>query len=238
MGAGSGRIEVAGATAEQSEELVEAPFDRVVLLARAEVPLPHQTGGVAGRAHHVADRRLASREPEFGVGVPFVVRGWVVLVAEPVLVAAGVETGPHRAADRRRGVAVGQPDAVRRQFVDVRGRDDRRSVGPDVAVAEVVGEDDDHVGRRRGRGRVLGAVAAWTAAGQGHAQSERRRSSDPLMRLHLPLLPWSSVWTGAVSVAWGRLECYRLSTETGSGRDSVDRQGTPGMPRRSRRVVS
>ena len=163
-------IDVARAAAQMAEELVEAAPQRVVLLAEPEMPLPHQTGDVAGLPHQVAERRLVLGQSQLGVGVPLVVRGRVVLVAEPVLVTAREDPGPHRTADRRRDVAVGQPDPVRRQLVDVRRRDDGRSVGADVAVAEVVGEDDDHVGRR-GHG-VLSRLGFGAAAGNQNGQDD------------------------------------------------------------------
>ena len=172
-----------------AEELVEAALQRVVLLPEPEMPLPHQAGDVAGLAHHVAQRRLVLGQPELGVGVALVVRGRVVLVAEPVLVAAREDPGPHRTADRRRDVAVGQPDPVRRQLVDVRRRDDGRAVGADVAVAEVVGEDDDHVGRRgRFFSHVGGRSATRHGKGQREGRCERRCVGGPPMGLHVELL--------------------------------------------------
>ena len=178
-------INIARTAAQVAEELVEPPLQRVVLLAGAKVPLPHQTRRVAGLPHHVAECRLILWQPEVRVHIALVVRRRVVLVAEAVLIAARVEAGPHRTADCRRGVTVGQPDTVRRQLVDVRRRDDRRSVGADIAVAQVVGEDDDDVGRR---GRFLHRVAGGSATGYGKGQREGRCASGPLTGLHVELL--------------------------------------------------
>ncbi len=63
MGVGVVGVDVARAAPQVAEELVEAALQRVVLLAEAQVPLPHQAGRVTGRAHHVAERRLVLGQP-------------------------------------------------------------------------------------------------------------------------------------------------------------------------------
>ena len=61
-----------------------------------------------------------------------------------------------RRAGRRRGVRVGEPQALPRQPVDVRRADPRRPVAADVAVAQVVGIDEDDIRRIGGSRRTSG----------------------------------------------------------------------------------
>ena len=63
----------------------------------------------------------------------------------------GEQRVARRRAGRRAAVAVGEPQAFLREPVDVRRLDRGRAVAAEVAVAEVVGVDQDDV-RRRGLG--------------------------------------------------------------------------------------
>ena len=56
-----------------------------------------------------------------------------------------------RAAERRGGVEIGKPHSLGGHLVDVRGAVLRRTVDAEVAVAKVVGKDDDEI-RLRGGG--------------------------------------------------------------------------------------
>ena len=69
---------------------------------------------------------------------------------------------------------LGEPHPFPRQPVDIRRPDLRRAIAADIAVAQVVGEDDDDVRppfRRRGLGTALlqAVSAAAAAAGARHA---------------------------------------------------------------------
>jgi hypothetical protein len=111
--------EVGVGSAEEPEELVEASLLRVELRGPAEVPLADEPRRVPGRFEAVGQGRLRQREAE--LVAPRL--GRVELVAEPLLVATRQEPGAGRAAIGAGDVAVGTPDAPRRQGVEVRRGD-------------------------------------------------------------------------------------------------------------------
>ncbi len=81
--------------------------------------------------------------------------------------APRIFAGEHRVAGRRAGggrrMCVGETDAFARQPIDVRRLDARGAVGGDIAVAEIVGVDQDDV--RPGLGcRQPAAVSVASAA--------------------------------------------------------------------------
>ena len=76
-----------------------------------------------------------------------------------LLVATGHQRGARRVAHRRGDVAVGEADAALGERVDGRRRD-VAAVRGHVAVAEVVGDDDDDVGAGRCRRSVAAAKAS------------------------------------------------------------------------------
>ena len=170
-------VEIAGAAPEVAEELIEAAVQRVVLLQCPEVPLADQPRHVAGAAHQVAKRGLPFRQAQLRVGPAHIVVRGIVLVPEAILVAPGKEAGPGRTADGCRDVAVGQSHALPGQAVDVRGGDHFGPVGPDVAVPEVIGNDDHDIGAGAGF-RVCGAGGQLAAAGQ--AGQHKTREKRPL----------------------------------------------------------
>ena len=67
--------------------------------------------------------------------------------AVPVRGASGEEGGPGRTADGAGSVALGQAGSLFGKSVEVWGLEDRMSEAAEVAVAEVVCEEQDDVGR-------------------------------------------------------------------------------------------
>ena len=126
-------------TSLHAEELVEAAVERVFPALPAELPLADRPGGVAGGPHHLGQRRLVEVEA-------IVLDRRVELVAVSLRVAAGHQPGAGRAADRGGHVAGLEAHARGAQGVDVRGLDDLAAVQAEIAVAEIVGEDEDDVG--------------------------------------------------------------------------------------------
>ena len=154
---------------EVAEVFVEAAIQRMMPLRLAEVPLSDQPGGVAGALEHVGQSPLVRRESDLGVPA----RG-VELVSEAGLVPAGVEAGPRRAADGRGHVPVGQPDAATREGVEVRRSNRPGTERAEVAVAQVVRQDDHDVGRRRGRVRLVRRRTAGHRERSQHGEGEDR----------------------------------------------------------------
>ena len=140
-------------------DLVEVAEERIEALAEgmpfhadfAEAPLAEEAGRVAGGLQDLGDgdvfvaKRLG-RSP----GVAANMRMPRVL--------PGHQDAAGRRAHRRPGVEVGEANPLRGHPVQTRRPDDLLPVGAEVSVPQVVGEDEDHVGtiRRRGRGRRHG----------------------------------------------------------------------------------
>ena len=155
------RIQIEIAAVQESEVLVEATRHRMLRLGRAEVPLADHAGGVAALLEVVRQHALVERRAETFLGRSGDAAG-VELVAEALLVAPGHETGARRTAHRRGDVALGEARSALGDGVDVRRPRGGAAVGADVAVPEVVGEDDDQVRRplRLGREHRAGEAEA------------------------------------------------------------------------------
>ena len=155
--------------AHQPEELVEAAVDGtvrdrarevdVVVVLRgldprqggkvpAQVPLADRRGAVPVRLQQRAQRRAVGLDQR---GDPR--QKNASLQPRPPRVPSREEPVARRRADRRRRVRVGEAHALVGEAVDAgRGHRRGRIHRPDVAPAEVVGENDHHVRRRAGRG--------------------------------------------------------------------------------------
>ena len=112
----------------------------------AEVPFADEGGFVADVAEGVRQRALGEREAPGGVGADDAVDAGVRRVAP------GEERGARRRADGLR-VERFQNRAVAGELVEVRRLDVGAAVEAGVGVTQVVGEDVDDVGFRRGGGR-------------------------------------------------------------------------------------
>ena len=139
----------------------------------AEVPLADHAGGVAARLEQLGDRDLVGRQA-LGArcrAAPSAPRP----PATPYMPAAdrqaaGQERRPARRAHRLH-VEAGPLLPRRRHGVEPRRADVRAAEGAEIAVAEVVGEDDDDV-RRRGRGDLAPATG-------GGARRDERTERNP-----------------------------------------------------------
>ena len=120
--------------------MLEAERVRVVVLGRAQVPLADQRGLVVGRLQVLREGRRV-REQSFATCQ-------VALEAAALLVATGQEARARGRTDRGAHVAVRADDALRCEAVEV-GRGDVGAAGEaEVGVAEVVGQDQQHVRSR------------------------------------------------------------------------------------------
>ena len=163
----------------ESEELVEPLARRQVVRAVAEVPLADRRGRVAPGFEHFRERGLAGREAA-GVLRPQRPRD-----ADAVRVAAREDRRPARAAHGLRDVEVGEAHPLTRQAVEVRRADRLRPVTAEVAVTQVVGDDQHHVRRLGPRGHRgerdqdrendFHPVECNRPASRGPPESRRRR---------------------------------------------------------------
>ncbi len=135
----------------QPEVLVETVLEGQELAKVAEVPLAEDAARVALLAEELGDGFSPAGEAVRRPGHQGVEDG------DAVRIAAREEGGAGGAADGLGDVKAGEPEALGGHAVDMRGVDVGRSVAPEVAVAQVVGQDDDDVRR---------ALAAEEAAGR------------------------------------------------------------------------
>ena len=133
---------------EQTEEAVESVPRRQQVRLIAEMPLARERGGVARRAQELGQRDLGRGEAARRARVG---RQRVASLVETD--APRVRRGQDRRARRHAPVAgrveAGKADALGGEPRQVRRAVDAGAVDLDVAVAEVVGEEEDEVGRRR-----------------------------------------------------------------------------------------
>ena len=128
----------------------------------AEAPLADEPGGIAGLIHEVGDGEGVGGHGRLAFGLDFLVaadRGVAVVLARH-------ERASRRRADRRAGVGLGEPHALGREPVDVRRLDELLPETAEVAVAEVIREDEDDVGPVRCNHR---------AGAHGRHEDQRRR---------------------------------------------------------------
>ena len=159
------------ALAVVAEEVVEALLQRVALRAgRAEAPLAGGRGDVAAGLQPLGDRDGGRRQR------PLALRLHLLVVADRRVpgVQARHQHAARRRADRVARVVPREAHALGGQAVD-RGRADLLlAVGSDVSVAQVVGEDEDDVGRDGGRRRSRRTGAR---AGAGEEEGEEESGS-------------------------------------------------------------
>ena len=120
--------------------------------AAAEVPLADVGGGVPGRLQHPGERGGLGGE-EVGLLARPVPGPRLEVAGDPPAgrELAGDDPAPRRRADRGGDIEPGEPDALLRHPVEVRDLGGHAAGTAQVAPAEVVGEDEDHV-RPRGLG--------------------------------------------------------------------------------------
>ena len=130
--------------AEEAVELVEPALQRAEFFVRAKMPLADERRLVARLLHGVGNRRLAERQAEHRAR-RLVDAARIELVSKTLLIATGEQPGPRGTADHAGDVAVGKANAVLGEAIDVRRRHILAALEAEVAVAEVVGHDDDDV---------------------------------------------------------------------------------------------
>lgn len=101
------------------------------------------SGLVALFAEGVGDGDFAGRESPFGVREEDASR---TAHAAADGIAAGQEGGPAGGADLRRDVEIGKAKPLGGHAIEMGCPDRRGAVAAEIAVAEVIGEDDDDVG--------------------------------------------------------------------------------------------
>ena len=159
VAAGAG-IDLPDAARAVDEDLVKAAPVGLILGLVAQMPLAENAGGVAGGLEHLRQRGGLQREP---------------LALEDRVGDAVLELVPagHQRAARRRArgadMEVREPHALGMQLVEVGRLEHGIAMRGDVAVALVVGEDEDDVG-------------PFASDGRGHLRRDRRRRGQRLAK--------------------------------------------------------
>src|SRR4029453_10397516 len=106
-------------------------------------------------------------------------RPWLVeLMAEPCLVAAGVQASPRGAAVGTRDVALRAANAAFGDGVDVRRRNVLAALDADVGVAQVVCQDDDDIGLGQGGRSQNQRCEESIGEGSGHKRLREWNRSE------------------------------------------------------------
>lgn len=105
-----------------------------------EVPLTDQRRGIIGL------QRLGNRDFGQRQAAPIVGQDDLVSQAGADRVASGKQPGARRRADVGGGIEVAECDSLRRHPVQKRCLDPACAIDSDIAVAKVIGQNDDEVG--------------------------------------------------------------------------------------------
>jgi len=151
-----GVLVVIDQAALESEEVVEPMGVGAELRLVAQMPLADETGAIAVVLEQLRQGAASRRQPLI---LSHACGAERVLDPRSLLIAAADQHRSRRRAVRC-GVEVGQPGAILRKAVDVGRLDVRRPIAANVTIADVVGDDQDHVRTRglglRGGGRGTG----------------------------------------------------------------------------------
>ena len=153
---------------EQAEVGVESLPGGHVAVFGAQVPFAHHGGAVALRLERFGERDLLRRQAGLAVGTEH--------VAHPRAdgVAAREEGCAGGGAGRGGRVELGEAHAFGGHLVEVRRANRRVAVARQVAVAEIVGEEDDEVGAA---GRFSGAGHPGRG-GAGSDEDQRHQKEE------------------------------------------------------------
>ena len=166
-------------------EIIEARFERAGLergvvvrteaaepsrlprRAEAEVPLAHAARGVARGAQQLRQRHALGVDQQRVVGPDA-----AALRPCPPSVTAGQQAVSRGRTDRVRRVRVGEAHALFGQPVDVGGLDLRRPIATQVAVAQIVGQDENDI-RQSAAGSPKRQAEQKQAAGNAHRHAHK-----------------------------------------------------------------
>jgi hypothetical protein len=140
------------AAAEHAAELIESALVRVEDPAVAEMPFADQAGAIAG-GFQVVRKRVFAGWPSETIRADGIFLGTSIqisLVAEAPRIATGEKPRAGRRTNGAGNVSMAAKSAAGRQAVDVRCLDGGAAGAAEIAVAHVVGEDDDDVRFFRG----------------------------------------------------------------------------------------
>ena len=141
------------------KEVESLVIGNAVAQGAAEAPFADHAGGVSPGFQHLCDRQRIDRQraltfqvgifcrpgeiPDFASFAPFVVAPDVGVPG----MAPRKQYAARGSANRRTGVGLGESHAAPRQIIDIGRFDFGLTVAAEFAVAQVIGHDEDDVGR-------------------------------------------------------------------------------------------
>jgi hypothetical protein len=140
------RVALAVVPVETVESLLVRSAARI---GRSEPPLAEAPGGVAGRLEGFRNRDRPVRNRALAGKLAAVARVAIGADLGVAKVLAGEQDAAGRSTDRRSGVMPGEAHPFLGKLVEVRGPDLLLPVGSEFTVTQVVGQDEDNVGRGR-----------------------------------------------------------------------------------------
>ena len=157
----------------QTEPIIEALIHRQELAKLSEMPLAHDRGRVPARLQHFRNRDLFGRQALCGVVAKHFRRraGRHAVRAAANRQPSGQERGPARRAHRL-DVEVRPLLSLGRHAIEARRADVRAAERSEIAVPQVVGEDDDDVRRR------LRRLRGERRDGDDRGEEQKRSSDD------------------------------------------------------------
>jgi len=165
--------EVIDRAAQHSEELVEAVARWIELGFPTEVPLADQRGLVARAAQQRRDRRMSVRDPDLRRSPA---ERLLETHAQALRITARDERAARGRADRCGCVVARELEPLSREPVEYRRLVVGAAIAAQVAVAEVVGQDEHHVGPR-GLLRMRGPRAERRDCGRSDGGTENVSAS-------------------------------------------------------------
>jgi len=158
----------------------------------AEPPFADHGGAVTGRLQDGADGRRSRQERtltlEGGIAPDISSFGHLIVVAD--ITVAGVQPGQQRAAgggaDGAAAVVPGEAHPLGGDAVQMGGADLFLAVAAEFATAEVVGEDEDQVGRPRGGTARLQGCGTDGCGGEGGSPLAEEGAAGDRFRHAIP----------------------------------------------------
>ena len=168
IGLGAARLmrEVVQIASAESPEMVVAALEGPIIRKTAEMPFAKKRSAVTGFSEQRRQRGMPGRKPYVAGAKRFLQAD-----GQSVLIAARDQRDAAGGAYRRIGVSLQELHAFRGQPVDVRRFVIRTAIAGEIGITEIVGEDEQDVGRGRrcaaafdpaSRARGVAAVLAST----------------------------------------------------------------------------
>ena len=173
-----------------SSRHVERPLESLRPRVAVDMPLPGVIAPVARWLEQLRQEPRPVGTLLLAAATPFRQR----IAADRLRVGAGEDRTAGRPAASG-VIALCEPQAASREAVEV-GRVDLAAVTAKIGIAEIIGQDHDHVGRRRHGGHTT-----------GHGQCDREEPREHTMRTY--------EWSHGTALTWGvnhRISASRACT--------------------------